>query len=97
MCGVVLRVSEALGERVPECSDVQDWLFDAASRGSSIALESLAELGRHNAAETLRSHRTVYCGDQGRLYHNVGPRPEFTDNPSIVVNWRKDTVFHWIA
>lgn len=94
---VALRVSEALGQLVPERYDVRRWLFDAASKGSSIALESLVEVNRHDATEALRIYRQTVCGNPGQLYNNVQPKPEFMENPGLVVNSRRDTVLHWIA
>ena len=43
----MFRVSEALGELIPERYDICDWLFDAASSGSWIALELLVEVSPH--------------------------------------------------
>ncbi|KAK3897528.1 hypothetical protein C8A05DRAFT_19731, partial [Staphylotrichum tortipilum] len=94
---VALRVSEALGQLPPERYDVQGWLFDAASKGSSIALESLVGVNRRDATEALRTYRQTFCGNHGRLYDSVEPTPEFMVNPGLLVNSRQDTVLHWIA
>lgn len=94
---IVFRISAALGEPVLERCDVRSWLYDAASKGSLIALESLVEVNRHDAANALRSYRTAYCGNPSQLFRGVESRPGILDDPSIVVNERKDTVLHWVA
>jgi hypothetical protein len=94
---VSFRVSEALGQLVPERFDIRGWLYDAASKGSFIAWESLVEVNRRDAAEALRTYRQTVCGNPGQLYDGVQTKPEFMENPGLVVNSRQDTVLHWIA
>ncbi|KAG7284947.1 hypothetical protein NEMBOFW57_009562 [Staphylotrichum longicolle] len=94
---VALRVSEALGQPIPERYDIRGWLFDAASKGSSIALESMVEVKRRGATEALRTYRQTFCGNPGRLYDGVEPTPRFLEDPGLLVNSRQDTVLHWVA
>ncbi|KAL2132009.1 hypothetical protein VTI74DRAFT_4315 [Chaetomium olivicolor] len=79
---VVLRVSEALGQLVPERYDIRCWLFDAASKGSFIALESLVEVSRGDATEALRTYRKTFCGNPSQLYQAV-EQLNFSSRPAL--------------
>ncbi|RYP67870.1 hypothetical protein DL769_005659 [Monosporascus sp. CRB-8-3] len=94
---IALRISKALGEPIPARYDLEGWLFDATSKGSSIAFESLVEVNRDKAMEALRAYRATFCGNPCRLYLRVEPKAGFMENPNLIVNERRDTVLHWIA
>ncbi|RYO93293.1 hypothetical protein DL764_008012 [Monosporascus ibericus] len=94
---IALRISKALGEPIPASYDLEGWLFDATSNGSSIAFESLVEVNRDKAMEALRAYRATFCGNPCRLYLTAEPKPGFMENPNLIVNERRDTVLHWVA
>jgi hypothetical protein len=94
---VVKRVSQAMGEDIPKRYAVKCWLFEAVSRGSRIALESLMDLDHIQAKEALGRYRTTFCGNPEQLYLSMEMKPDYLRNPGIIINARKDTVLHWVA
>jgi hypothetical protein len=94
---VVHRVSKALREDITARYAIKSWLFDAASKGSRIALDSLLDLDHIQAREALRTYRTTFCGNPDQLYLSIEMKPDYLRNPGLIINARKDTVLHWVA
>jgi hypothetical protein len=88
------QFSKALRKDIPSDCQIKEWLFEAAAKGSRVALESLAEPDLQLHDEALRSYRTNFCGNPME-YLDVRMPPK--GDPGAIVNERGDTLLHWIA
>jgi len=94
---IVQRISRAIGKEIPARYATNAWIFDAVSRGSRIAFESLMGLDRTQAREALRIYRMTFCGNPEQLYSSTEINPDYLRNPGLIINSRRDTVLHFVV
>ncbi|GAB1194225.1 hypothetical protein APSETT444_003467 [Aspergillus pseudonomiae] len=91
---IVARVAQGMQVAIPDHYPVQDWLYDAARKGSRDALASLRDLDRVMYEDALRSYRTTFWGNLLPGFTTLG---SFSSNPGDIVSSEGDTFLHWIA
>lgn len=103
------RISQALDQPIsgPLSATMEDWLFDEASNGSWIALESLSELDARRAREACQKYllrSMLGQRSQEEIQTLTMIRTNTADdshdemlNLATPVNKNKDTLLHWLA
>jgi ankyrin repeat protein len=92
---IAYRVSQALQIDILAKYPIRLWLFDAASQGSRIALESLEQLDISLHKEALTRYRSTFCGNPTQQFTSLDPTLKW--DPRATINERGDTFLHWIA
>ncbi|KAE8346130.1 hypothetical protein BDV24DRAFT_158927 [Aspergillus arachidicola] len=91
---IVARVAQGMQVAIPDKYPVQDWLYDAARKGSRDALASLRDLDRAMYDDALMSYRTTFWRKLLPGFTTLG---SFSSNPGDIVSSEGDTFLHWIA
>lgn len=92
---IAYRVSQAMQMDIPANYPIRLWLFDAASQGSRIALESLEKLNISLHKEALTRYRSTLCGNPTEHFTRLDPI--LKRDPRATINERGDTFLHWTA
>ncbi|KAF4950099.1 hypothetical protein FGADI_8438 [Fusarium gaditjirri] len=89
------RVSKALQEEIASPYLFKNWLYDAATAGSRIALESLKHVDIDLHAKALVVFRSTLCGNPENYFRNL--LIDTMSDMATVINGRGDTALHWLA